>query len=93
LSPFPLQAYTNVFTRPFHFRCQTVEVAKQGGPFTPRDLYPFQLALYQIDSLRKEGKFEGRDGSIPEGQAILNALLSEAHEIIEMMLLEEEEGE
>ncbi|GAA6015674.1 hypothetical protein JCM11491_007191 [Sporobolomyces phaffii] len=71
-------------------RC-LIEVAKQGGPFTPRDLYPFQLALYQIDSLRKDGKFEGRDGSIPEGQAILNALLSEAHEIIEMMLLEEEE--
>ncbi|GAA5829921.1 hypothetical protein JCM3766R1_006702 [Sporobolomyces carnicolor] len=71
-------------------RC-LIEVAKQGGPFTARDLYPFQLALYQIDSLRKEGKFEGRDGSIPEGQAILNALLSEAHEIIEMMLLEEDE--
>ncbi|GAA6028783.1 hypothetical protein JCM8097_007393 [Rhodosporidiobolus ruineniae] len=62
-------------------RC-LIEVAKQGGPFTPRDLYPFQLALYQIDSLRKDGKFEGRDGSIPEGQAILNALLSEAHEMI-----------
>jgi len=76
-----------------YFEYVVVEVAKQGGPFTPRDLYPFQLALYQIDSLRKEGKFEGRDGSIPEGQAILNALLSEAHEIIEMMLLEEEEGE
>ncbi|GAA5926832.1 Cub1p [Sporobolomyces koalae] len=71
-------------------RC-LIEVAKQGGPFTPRDLYPFQLALYQIDSLRKDGKFEGRDGSIPEGQAILNALLSEAHEIIEMMLLEDED--
>lgn len=55
-------------------------MAKQGGPFTARDLYPFQLALYQIDSLRKDGKFEGRDGSVPEGQAILNALLSEAHE-------------
>ncbi|BGP41238.1 hypothetical protein JCM10450v2_005278 [Rhodotorula kratochvilovae] len=65
-------------------RC-LIEVAKQGGPFTDRDLYPFQLALYQIDSLRKDGKFEGRDGSIPEGQAILNALLSEAHEIISMM--------
>ncbi|GAA5889449.1 hypothetical protein JCM6882_007033, partial [Rhodosporidiobolus microsporus] len=62
-------------------RC-LIEVAKQGGPFTARDLYPFQLALYQIDSLRKDGKFEGRDGSIPEGQAILNALLSEAHEMI-----------
>ncbi|TNY24322.1 hypothetical protein DMC30DRAFT_346055 [Rhodotorula diobovata] len=69
-------------------RC-LIEVAKQGGPFTTRDLYPFQLALYQIDSLRKDGKFEGRDGSIPEGQAILNALLSEAHEIISMM---QEEG-
>ncbi|POY73268.1 hypothetical protein BMF94_3602 [Rhodotorula taiwanensis] len=69
-------------------RC-LIEVAKQGGPFTARDLYPFQLALYQIDSLRKDGKFEGRDGSIPEGQAILNALLSEAHEMISMM---QEEG-
>ncbi|GAA5864873.1 hypothetical protein JCM8547_009257 [Rhodosporidiobolus lusitaniae] len=62
-------------------RC-LIEVAKQGGPFTARDLYPFQLALYQIDSLRKDGKFEGRDGSIPEGQAIVHALLSEAHEMI-----------
>ncbi|GAA6011829.1 hypothetical protein JCM10207_004258 [Rhodosporidiobolus poonsookiae] len=62
-------------------RC-LIEVAKQGGPFTARDLYPFQLALYQLDSLRKDGKFEGRDGSIPEGQAILNALLSEAHEMV-----------
>lgn len=69
-------------------RC-LIEVAKQGGPFTARDLYPFQLALYQIDSLRKDGKFEGRDGSVPEGQAILNALLSEAHEMISMM---QEEG-
>ncbi|GAA6006772.1 uncharacterized protein JCM10292_005445, partial [Rhodotorula paludigena] len=69
-------------------RC-LLEVAKQGGPFTARDLYPFQLALYQIDSLRKDGKFEGRDGSVPEGQAILCALLSEAHEIISMM---QEEG-
>ncbi|GAA5973512.1 hypothetical protein JCM21900_006155, partial [Sporobolomyces salmonicolor] len=65
-------------------RC-LIEVAKQGGPFTARDLYPFQLALYQIDSLRKDGKFEGRDGTIPEGQAILCALLSEAHEIVEIM--------
>ncbi|GAA5982495.1 hypothetical protein JCM11641_006134 [Rhodosporidiobolus odoratus] len=62
-------------------RC-LIEVAKQGGPFTPRDLYPFQLALHQLEGLRKDGKFEGRDGSIPEGQAILNALLSEAHEMI-----------
>ena len=40
------------------------EVLKYGGPFSPRDLYPYQLALYQIDQMRKDGKFVGvRSGS------------------------------
>lgn len=62
---------------------------KFGGPYSQRDLYPYQLSLAQIDELRTDGRFQGRDGSVPEGQAILNALLSEAHEIISMM---QEEG-
>lgn len=41
--------------------------------------------MHQIDSLRKDGKFLSEDGSIPEGQAILVAQLSEAHEILEML--------
>lgn len=45
----------------------------------------YHLALHQIDSLRKDGKFLSEDGSIPEGQAILVAQLSEAHEILEML--------
>jgi hypothetical protein len=45
--------------------------------------------LAQIDDLRTDGRFQGKDGSVPEGQAILNALLSEAHEIISTM---QEEG-
>ena len=61
------------------------EVLKYGGPYTPRDLYPYHLALNQIDQLRKDGKFYADDGSIPEGQAILNAQLSEAHELLEML--------
>jgi len=61
------------------------EVLKYGGPYTPRDLYPYHLALHQIDTLRKDGKFNADDGSIPEGQAILNAQLSEAHELLEML--------
>ncbi|WWC85685.1 uncharacterized protein L201_000551 [Kwoniella dendrophila CBS 6074] len=61
------------------------EVLKYGGPYTPRDLYPYHLALHQIDSLRKDGKFYADDGSIPEGQAILVAQLSEAHELLEML--------
>lgn len=61
------------------------EVYKYGGPFSPRDLYPYQLALYQIDSMRKDGKFVGVDGSVPEGQGIVMAHLNECHELLEML--------
>lgn len=61
------------------------EVLKYGGPYSPRDLYPYHMALHQIDLLRKDGKFLADDGNIPEGQAILNAQLSEAHELLEML--------
>lgn len=61
------------------------EVLKYGGPFSPRDLYPYQLALHQIESLRKDGKFTGTDGSIPEGQGIVMAHLNECHELLEML--------
>ncbi|PIL25010.1 hypothetical protein GSI_12898 [Ganoderma sinense ZZ0214-1] len=61
------------------------EVLKYGGPFSPRDLYPYQLALHQIDSMRKEGKFVGIDGTIPEGQGIVMAHLNECHELLEML--------
>ena len=61
------------------------EVLKCGGPFSPRDLYPYQLALYQIDSMRKDGKFVGVDGTIPEGQGIVMAHLNECHELLEMV--------
>lgn len=57
-------------------KCLT-EVLKYGGGLSPRDLYPYQLALSHIDAIRDDGKFKGRDGSVPEGQAILNANLCE----------------
>ncbi|KAJ7625650.1 hypothetical protein FB45DRAFT_921957 [Roridomyces roridus] len=71
------------------------EVLKYGGTFSPRDLYPYQLALFQIDSMRKDGKFVGSDGSIPEGQGIVMAHLNECHELLEMLKesMEEEEEE
>ena len=49
------------------------------------NLSKYQLALYQIDSLRVNGRFHGADGSIPEGQAIIMANLNECHELIEMV--------
>ncbi|KII87517.1 hypothetical protein PLICRDRAFT_43170 [Plicaturopsis crispa FD-325 SS-3] len=69
------------------------EVLKYGGPFSPRDLYPYQLALHQIDSMRKDGKFVGVDGSIPEGQGIVMAHLNECHELLEMLKESMDEGE
>lgn len=45
----------------------------------------YQLALHQIDSMRKEGKFVGVDGTIPEGQGIVMAHLNECHELLEMV--------
>jgi len=45
----------------------------------------YQLALYQIDSLRQDGKFIGIDGSTPEGQGIVMAHLNECHELLEMV--------
>jgi len=68
------------------------EVLKYGGPFNARDLYPYQLALFQIDSLRKDGRFIGSDGSIPEGQGVINANLSECHELVEMLKESMDEG-
>lgn len=62
------------------------EVLKFGGPFSTRDLYPYQLALAQIEAIRVDGKFVGKDGSLPEGQAILNANLSESYEMIQVRL-------
>ncbi|KAJ3517753.1 hypothetical protein NLJ89_g305 [Agrocybe chaxingu] len=69
------------------------EVLKYGGPFNPRELYPYQLALFQIDSMRKDGRFIGADGTIPEGQGIINANLSECHELVSMLKEAMDEGE
>lgn len=69
------------------------EVLKYGGPFSPRDLYPYQLALHQIDSMRKDGKFIGVDGSIPEGQGIVMAHLNECHELLEMLKQRMDDGQ
>jgi hypothetical protein len=35
--------------------------------------------------MRKDGRFMGIDGSIPEGQGIVMAHLNECHELLEMV--------
>ncbi|CAG8498423.1 28_t:CDS:2 [Funneliformis caledonium] len=59
-----------------------IEVKKFGGPFTARELYPYQMKLASIDNMRVDGKFLDEDGSIPEGQGIVMALLNECYDIL-----------
>jgi hypothetical protein len=68
------------------FACPVTEISRFGGPYSPRDLYPYALALNQIDSLRKDGKFMARDGSVPEGQAIVTSNLAECYEMLQVRL-------
>ncbi|CAG8451368.1 6707_t:CDS:2 [Ambispora leptoticha] len=72
---------------PIHNQLQTVrrflnEAKKWGGPFTARDLYPYQMKLASIDNLRVDGKFLDEDGGVPEGQGIVMALLNECYDIL-----------
>ncbi|KAI7866318.1 hypothetical protein BDF14DRAFT_1882633 [Spinellus fusiger] len=66
-------------------RC-LVEVRKWGKPDSPRDLYPYQMKLSSIDSLRVDGIFYDDEGDVPEGQAICIALLSECYDILHELL-------
>ena len=55
------------------------------APTDTAQLVQYQLALHQIDSMRRDGKFVGVDGNIPEGQGIVMAHLNECHQLLEMV--------
>lgn len=60
-------------------RC-LVEVKKNGGVDSPRELYPYSMKLNSIDNMKKDGKFMiGND--IPEGQGSVSNLLAECFEL------------
>jgi len=60
-------------------RC-LLEVQKNGGVSSPRELFPYSLKLNSIDNMRKDGKFMvGND--IPEGQGSINELLAQCFEL------------
>ncbi|KXT04188.1 hypothetical protein AC578_92 [Pseudocercospora eumusae] len=60
-------------------RC-LVEVKRNGGVDSPRELYPYSMKLTSIDNMKKDGKFMvGND--IPEGQSSVSALLAECFDL------------
>ncbi|CAG8613187.1 1382_t:CDS:2, partial [Paraglomus brasilianum] len=87
------------FLMPIHNQLHTVrkcllEVKKWGGPFTARELYPFQMKLASIDNLRVEGKFLDEYGTVPHGQGLVMLLLSECYDLLYELkadIIEEEE--
>lgn len=75
-------------------RC-LIEVQNAGGISNFRELYPYQMKLYSLESLRHDGKFIV-DGEVPPGQGLLNGLLAQCFDIaleLECELNEEEEEE
>lgn len=80
---------------PIHNQLSTVrqcllDVKRMGGLSSVRELYPYQMKLASIDSLRVDGKFMVGD-SIPEGQGMLNALLAECFDICHELKVEMDE--
>lgn len=80
---------------PIHNQLSTVrqcllDVKRMGGLSSVRELYPYQMKLASIDSLRVDGKFLVGE-SIPEGQGMLNALLAECFDICHELKVEMDE--
>lgn len=58
-----------------------------------RELYPYGMKLNSIDGMRVGGKFMTEDGSIPEGQGTVHALLAECYELLHELRSEIEEDD
>ena len=58
-----------------------------------RELYPYGMKLNSIDAIRIHGKFMTEDGSIPEGQGTVHALLAECYELLHELRSEVEEDD
>ncbi|RKF57820.1 UPF0662 protein C30C2.08 [Golovinomyces cichoracearum] len=72
-------------------RQRLTEVKNSGGVSSPRELYPYNLKLQCIESMRIDGKFF-IENEIPEGQADVIELLEQCYELKDELRLEIEEN-
>lgn len=74
------EALLPVYNQLMTLRKCLLEVKKNGGVSSPRELYPYSMKLNSVDNMRKDGKFQiGND--IPEGQGAVTELLAECYDI------------
>ncbi|KAI8973260.1 hypothetical protein BDF20DRAFT_823456 [Mycotypha africana] len=62
------EALTPVYNQLTTVRQCLLAVKKTGAPCSSEELYPYQMKLTSIESLRKDGKFYDDRGHIPEGK-------------------------
>lgn len=60
-------------------RC-LIEVKKNGGVASVRELYPYSMKLNSLDNMKVDGKFVV-NGDIPEGQGSVTELLAECFDL------------
>ena len=74
------EALLPVYNQLMTLRKCLLEVKRNGGVSSPRELYPYSMKLNSVDNMRKDGKFQiGND--IPEGQGAVTELLAECYDI------------
>ncbi|GAB0135743.1 beige/BEACH domain protein [Epichloe bromicola] len=71
-------------------RC-LVEVKKNGGVASVRELYPYSMKLNSLDNMRVDGRFVV-NGDIPEGQGSVSELLAECFDLNYELRVAAEEG-
>ncbi|KAF4978987.1 hypothetical protein FZEAL_4718 [Fusarium zealandicum] len=71
-------------------RC-LIEVQKNGGVSSVRELYPYSMKLNSLDNMKVDGKFVV-NGDIPEGQGSVSELLAECFDINYELRLSAEEA-
>ncbi|OAA33296.1 putative protein family UPF0662 [Moelleriella libera RCEF 2490] len=71
-------------------RC-LIEVKKNGGVTSVRELYPYSMKLNSLDNMRVDGKFVV-NGDVPEGQGSVSELLAECFDLNYELRVAAEEG-
>ncbi|KAG6211194.1 hypothetical protein E4U50_002390 [Claviceps purpurea] len=71
-------------------RC-LVEVKKNGGVSSVRELWPYSMKLNSLDDIRVDGKFIVND-DVPEGQGSVSGLLAECFDLTYELRVAAEEG-
>ncbi|KAI9254044.1 hypothetical protein BY458DRAFT_558957 [Sporodiniella umbellata] len=76
------ESLTPVYNQLTSVRQCLLAVKDTGSSCSPEELYPYQMKLSSIDTMRIDGKFYDDQGNIPEGQGLCVDILEECYTIL-----------